>query len=140
MAVLHGIAGGLKRTIDWKQGVASALGAPILILPSIGYFAEITWAFAIVIWMASVIQGALQNVAYGELATMCPGAPGLPGYCQAILGKETHATNGGHTFSGFLGGLSAWGYLMGWSFVLSVFALQIGTYLHRLIPVFSGIS
>ena len=32
--------GSLERTIDWKQGLAIAIGVPLLILPSIGYFAS----------------------------------------------------------------------------------------------------
>jgi hypothetical protein len=40
----------------------------------------------------------------------------------------------------FAGGLSAWGYLIGWSFVLSIFALKIGTYLQKLIPAFGNIQ
>jgi hypothetical protein len=33
-------ASNLERSIDWKQGLAIALGVPLLILPSIGYFAS----------------------------------------------------------------------------------------------------
>lgn len=32
----HGVDG-LARSIDWKQGLAIALGVPLLILPSLGY-------------------------------------------------------------------------------------------------------
>ena len=80
---------GLQRTIDWKQGLAIALGVPVLILPSIGYFASYVWAFAIVIWVLSVFQGFMQNFAYGELATMFPKASGLPGYAQSVFGSNT---------------------------------------------------
>ena len=134
------IVGQLKRTIDWKQGLASALGAPILILPSIGYFASLLWSSAIIIWILSVIQGTLQNVAYAELATTFPNASGIPGYTQAILGRNKSKGNHKYNISQFIGGFSAWGYLLGWSFVLSIFALQIGTYLQKLLPIFSGMS
>jgi amino acid transporter len=70
---------GLERTIDWKQGLAIAIGVPLLILPSIGYFANYLWSFAIIVWGLSVFQGFMQNLAYGELATTFPNASGLPG-------------------------------------------------------------
>jgi amino acid transporter len=130
------VNGQLKRTIDWKQGLASALGAPILILPSIGYFAGLLWSSTIVIWILSVIQGALQNVAYAELATTFPKSSGLPGYTQTILGRNKSE----HHIAKLMGGLGAWGYLIGWSFVPSIFALQFGTYLQKLLPVFSEVS
>ncbi|NPE31473.1 amino acid permease, partial [Methanococcoides sp. SA1] len=38
-------AGELERSIDWKQGLAIAIGVPLLILPSIGYFASYLWSF-----------------------------------------------------------------------------------------------
>ncbi len=54
---------GLERTIDWKQGLAIAIGVPLLILPSIGYFASYLWSFAIIVWGLSVFQGFMQNLA-----------------------------------------------------------------------------
>ena len=127
----------LKRNIDWKQGLASALGAPILILPSIGYFASLLGPSAIIVWILSVIQGSLQNVAYAELATKFPNASGIPGYTQTILSRQKNSRDG---LLAFIGGLSAWGYLIGWSFVLSIFTLQIGSYLQKLVPALNSLS
>jgi amino acid transporter len=130
----------LQRSIDWKQGLASALGAPILILPSISYFAGLVWSSAIIIWVLSVIQGILQNIAYAEIATVFPGASGLPGYTQAIFCDNKSFKRNKDQIMQFMGGLSAWGYLLGWSFVLSIFTLEIGSYLQKLIPVLNSIS
>ncbi|WP_054865253.1 hypothetical protein [Methanosarcina barkeri] len=47
----------LKRSIDWKQGLAIALGVPLLILPSIGYLTNYVWAFSIIIWGLTVLLG-----------------------------------------------------------------------------------
>ena len=47
----------LERTIDWKQGLAIAIGVPLLILPSIGYFASYLWSFAIIVWGLLGIPG-----------------------------------------------------------------------------------
>ena len=78
----------LHRTVDWKQGLSIAIGVPLLILPSIGYFASYVWSFSIIIWLVSVIQGFFQNIAYGELATMFPDASGLPGYAQKVFQSD----------------------------------------------------
>jgi amino acid transporter len=130
-------SGGLQRTIDWKQGLAIALGVPVLILPSIGYFANYVWAFAIIIWALSVFQGFMQNFAYGELATMFPKASGLPGYAQSVFtGSDA---NKKYERSKLLGGFSAWSYWFAWNPVLAIFSILIGSYLKGLIPAFAGI-
>ncbi|MGA9187614.1 MAG: APC family permease [Methanosarcina sp.] len=128
--------GGLQRTIDWKQGLAIALGVPVLILPSIGYFANYVWAFAIIIWALSVFQGFMQNFAYGELATMFPKASGLPGYAQSVFTSQD--ANRKYDRSKLLGGFSAWSYWFAWNPVLAIFSILIGSYLKGLIPAFAG--
>lgn len=129
--------GGLQRTIDWKQGLAIALGVPVLILPSIGYFANYVWAFAIIIWALSVFQGFMQNFAYGELATMFPKASGLPGYAQSVFtSQDAHRK---YDRSKLLGGFSAWSYWFAWNPVLAIFSILIGSYLKGLIPAFAGV-
>ncbi|MGB9928870.1 MAG: APC family permease [Methanosarcina sp.] len=129
--------GGLQRTIDWKQGLAIALGVPVLILPSIGYFANYVWAFAIIVWALSVFQGFMQNFAYGELATMFPKASGLPGYAQSVFTGSN--SNKKYEKSKLLGGFSAWSYWFAWNPVLAIFSILIGSYLKGLIPAFAGI-
>ncbi len=123
--------------INWKQGLVIALGVPMLILPSIGYFASYMWAFAIIIWLISIIQGFIQNTAYGELALMYPEAPGLPGFAQAVFKGKNHND---YDKSKFLGGFSAWGYWFAWNPVLAIFSILIGKYLHGMIPAFSNVS
>jgi len=116
-----------------------ALGVPVLILPSISTFAGIIGVFAIVVWLLSVFQGFMQNLAYGELASRYPNAPGLPGFAQAVFsGKKGSAREYGP--GKFLGGLSAWCYWFAWNPVLSIFAILIGGYLIHLIPAFTDIS
>jgi amino acid transporter len=129
--------GGLQRTIDWKQGLAIALGVPVLILPSIGYFANYVWAFAIIIWALSVFQGFMQNFAYGELATMFPKASGLPGYAQSVF--RSRDANNKYDRSKLLGGFSAWSYWFAWNPVLAIFSILIGSYLKGLVPAFAGV-
>ncbi|MDI9394768.1 MAG: APC family permease [Euryarchaeota archaeon] len=130
-------SGGLQRTIDWKQGLAIALGVPMLILPSIGYFASYVWAFAIIVWALSVFQGFMQNFAYGELATMFPKASGLPGYAQSVFGSRNK--NKRYDLSKLLGGFSAWSYWFAWNPVLAIYSILIGSYLKSLVPALADL-
>jgi amino acid transporter len=124
--------GGLERSIDWKQGLAIALGVPLLILPSLGYLPLYLSAAAILIWGLSVIQGFFQNAAYAEMATTFPKASGLPGFAQAVFRTENY--RGKYDKSKLLGGFSAWSYWFAWNPVLAIFAILVGGYLHGLFP------
>jgi hypothetical protein len=67
----------LERSIDWKQGLAIALGVPLLILPSIGYFTGYVWAFSIVVWGLTIFLGFVdypilrQNRTNLKIETFC---------------------------------------------------------------------
>ena len=129
--------GSLERTIDWKQGLAIAIGVPLLILPSIGYFASYLYAFAIIVWGLSVFQGFMQNLAYGELATTFPNASGLPGFAQNVFKGDGKSK---YDKGNLIGGFSAWSYWFAWNPVLAIFSILVGSYLQGLIPAFSGYS
>ncbi|WP_026556512.1 APC family permease [Arthrobacter sp. 35W] len=123
----------LERSIDWKQGLAIALGVPLLILPSLGYLPMYLSAAAILIWGLSVIQGFIQSTAYAEMATTFPKASGLPGFAQHVFRTENY--QGKYDKSKLLGGFSAWSYWFAWTPVLAIFSILIGGYLHGLFPV-----
>ncbi|WP_026556534.1 APC family permease [Arthrobacter sp. 35W] len=123
----------LKRSIDWKQGMAIALGVPMLILPSLGYLPMYVSAAAIVVWGLSVLQGFMQNAAYAEMATTFPKASGLPGFAQHVFQTENY--RGKYDKSKLLGGFTAWSYWFGWNPILAIFAITAGSYLHGLFPV-----
>jgi len=129
--------GSLERTIDWKQGLAIAIGVPLLILPSIGYFASYLYSFAIIVWGLSVFQGFMQNLAYGELATTFPNASGLPGFAQNVFKGDGKSK---YDKGNLIGGFSAWSYWFAWNPVLAIFAILVGSYLQGLIPALSGYS
>ena len=96
----------LDRSINWKQGLAIALGVPLLILPSLGYIPLYLSAAAILIWGLSVLQGFIQNTAYAELACTFPEASGLPGCAQHVFTTEGYE---GKVDKGkLLGGFTAW--------------------------------
>ncbi|RYE40974.1 MAG: APC family permease [Hyphomicrobiales bacterium] len=122
----------LERSIDWKQGLAIALGVPLLILPSLGYLPMYLSAAAILVWGLSVLQGFMQSTAYAEMATTFPRASGLPGFAQHIF--RTGNYRGKYDRSKLLGGFSAWSYWFAWTPVLAIFAILIGGYLHGLFP------
>ena len=124
---------GLKRSIDWKQGMAIALGVPLLILPSLGYLPMYVSAAAIVIWGLSVLQGFIQNAAYAEMATTFPKASGLPGFAQHVFRTENY--KGKYDKGKLIGGFTAWSYWFGWNPILAIFAILVGGYLHGLFPV-----
>ena len=129
--------GAFARTIDWRQGLSIAIGVPLLILPSIGYFTKYVWAFSIFIWLFSIFQGFMQNLAYGEMASMFPDASGLPGFAQEVF-KELKFKR--WELGKLIGGFSAWSYWFAWNAVLAIFSLLIGQYLHGLIPAFASID
>ncbi|MEC5201199.1 amino acid transporter [Arthrobacter sp. PL16] len=122
---------GLKRSIDWKQGTAIALGVPLLILPSLGYLPLYVSAAAILIWALSTVQGFFQNTAYAEMATTFPKASGVPGFAQHIYADKYP---GRHGKGKLIGGFTAWSYWFGWNPILAIFALLVGGYLHELFP------
>lgn len=126
----------LERRLDWTQGLAIAIGVPLLILPSIGYFSSWVWSFSIVVWALSVCQGFAQNLAYGELATAFPKASGLPGFAQTVF----RSRRPGKSFDRgrLVGGFSAWSYWFAWNPVLAIFAILAGTYLQQLFPGLSA--
>lgn len=125
--------GALTRSIDWKQGLAIALGVPLLILPSLGYLPTYLAAAAILVWGLSVLQGFFQNTAYAELATAFPKASGLPGFAQHVFRTENYA--GKYDRGKLIGGFSAWSYWFAWTPVLAIFSILVGGYLHGLFPV-----
>lgn len=120
------------RNLNWGQGLTIALGVPVLILPSISTFAGYIGVFAIVVWMLSVFQGFMQNLAYGELASRYPNASGLPGFAQAVFRGDGEKYGIGK----FIGGFSAWGYWFAWNPVLAIFSMTIAQYMMAMIPGF----
>lgn len=121
---------GLARTVSWKQGMFIALGVPLLILPSIYDVASIIWGLCIFVWTISVLQGFVQNLAYGEMVTLFPNATGLPGCAQAVFTNPDckDKINKGK----LIGAFSAWCYWFAWCPVVAIFTMMIGDYLFQM--------
>lgn len=130
--ILHG-DDHLERSINWKQGLAIALGVPLLILPSLGYLPLWVSAAAILVWGLSTIQGFIQCTAYAELATTFPEVSGVPGFAQHVFGHEDYP--GKYDKGKLIGGFAAWSYWFGWTPIMAIFSILIGGYLHAEFPV-----
>lgn len=111
----------LVKTIRWWDGFVLALSVPVFLFASLG-FSVLTLGvmWAILVWLISVLIGALQNEVYAELATMMPHKSG---------GIGIYANEGLKRYTTFIGPLAVWGYWFGWSTVLSINGLLIGSYL-----------
>lgn len=120
-------SGTLARSISWKQGLIVALGVPMLILPSLYDVAGILWAFSILMWTVCVLQGFLQNTAYGEMVTTFPKAAGLPGCAQIVFTPEKRTKK--YDMGKFIGAFCAWSYWFAWTPVVAIFTILMGDYL-----------
>lgn len=111
----------LVKTIRWWDGFVLALSVPVFLFASLGASVAALGALgAILVWLFSVVIGALQNEIYAELATMMPHKSGGIGiYANEAIKKYTT----------FVGPLAVWGYWFGWSTVLSINGLLVGDYL-----------
>lgn len=118
---------GLARTVNWKQGMFIALGVPLLIVPSLYDVEQLVWGLCIVIWTVSVLQGFVQNLAYGEMVTLFPNATGLPGCAQTVFSGSK--SNSGVDKGKLIGAFSAWCYWFAWTPVVAIFSMMIGDYL-----------
>ena len=124
---------GLHRCINWRQGFLIAIGIPLAIIPSIGLTTGILWGASILLWGMSVLQGFLQNMAFGELATTFPNASGIPGFAQEIF-KSKDGKKRKYDRGKMVGGLCAWAYWFVWAPGLAIFIMIIGIYLGGLYP------
>lgn len=122
----------LVKSIDWKQGLIIALGVPVLILPSLYDIAGTAWAFSIVIWSVSVMQGFLQNFAIGEMSAALE-VPGIGGCAQTIFNYPGRKKKGRYNWGNFLGAFTAWSYWFTWTPVIPIFTIMTGEYLRHFI-------
>lgn len=130
--------GTLARTISWKQGLIVALGVPMLILPSLYDVAGILWAFSILMWTVCVLQGFLQNTAYGEMVTVFPKAAGLPGCAQIVFTPEKRTKR--YDPGKFIGAFCAWAYWFAWTPVVAIFTILMGDYLIMFVDQLADIN
>ncbi len=132
-------ANDLVKTIDWKQGLIIAMGVPILILPSLFDLSDAVWAFGIVIWSVSVIQGFLQNMAIGEMAAALE-VPGIGACAQRVFNNPAKYKGKKFNTGKFLGAFTAWSYWFTWTPVIPIFTIMTGAYLQEFVPFLADVN
>ena len=109
----------LLKSLRWWDGFVIALCNPGFLIASLGFSmgALGTWG-AVVLWAISAAVGMLQAWIYAETASMFPDKPG---------GISLYAHEGWRGRFSLVGPIGAYGYWIGWSVVLSIFGVLIGT-------------
>ena len=108
----------LLKTLRWWDGFIIALCNPGFLLGSLGYTLGIFGVVgSMILWGASASIGMLQAWIYSEPATMFGHRSG---------GIALYAHEGWRKYTTLVGPLSAFGYWIGWSVVLSIFGKIIG--------------
>jgi len=109
----------LLKALRWWDGFVIALCNPGFLIASLGFSmgALGTWG-AVLLWAISAGVGMLQTWIYAETASMFPDKPG---------GISLYAHEGWRGRFSLVGPIGAFGYWIGWSVVLSIFGVLIGT-------------
>jgi amino acid transporter len=118
MAVVAAEERTLPKTLSWRDGFMIALSVPAGVLASLGFSIGSLGAWgAAALWGICCLLGLLQNYLFAEMAAMFPEKPG---------GVALYAHEAWRKYFSPIGPICAFGYWMGWSFVLSIFGLTIG--------------
>src|SRR5215469_7969353 len=108
----------LLKTLRWWDGFVIALCNPGFLLGSLGFTLGIFGVGgSMILWGLSATIGLLQAWIYSEPATMFGHRSG---------GIALYAHEGWRKYTTLVGPLSAFGYWIGWSVVLSIFGKIIG--------------
>ncbi len=109
----------LLKTLRWYDGFVIALANPGFLLGSLGYsVGDLGGWGAAILWGISAIVAVFINTIYSELATMFPEKSG---------GLALYAHEAWRKYTTLIGPIATFGYWIGWSVVLSVFGLFIGS-------------
>jgi amino acid transporter len=109
----------MLKSMSWWDGFVVALANPGFLIAALGgSIGVLGTTGAVVLWTISVLFGAMQNNIYAELSTMFPNKSG---------GLAVYAHEAFRKYTNFIGPVVAFGYWMGWSVVLSINGLIVGT-------------
>lgn len=109
----------LLKTLRWYDGFVIALANPGFLLGSLGYsVGDLGGWGAAILWGISAIVAVFINTIYSELATMFPDKSG---------GLALYAHEAWRKYTTLIGPIATFGYWIGWSVVLSVNGLFIGS-------------
>jgi amino acid transporter len=112
---------GLRKALSWKDGLAVAMVMPAGAIASYGYWQNSlgTWAVILLLGLSTLIA-VLQAFIFAELASMFPEKPG---------GVALFAHEGWKRYTNVAGPLAAFGSWFGWSVVLAINGVVIGSLL-----------
>lgn len=112
---------GLRKALSWKDGLAVAMVMPAGAIASYGYWHNSlgTWAVMLLLGISTFIA-VLQAFVFAELASMFPEKPG---------GVALFAHEGWKRYTNIAGPLAAFGSWFGWSVVLAINGVVIGSLL-----------
>jgi amino acid transporter len=109
----------LLKTLRWYDGFVIALANPGFLLGSLGYsVGDLGGWGAAILWGISAVVAVFINTIYSELATMFPEKSG---------GLALYAHEAWRKYTTLVGPIATFGYWIGWSVVLSVNGLFIGS-------------
>jgi len=109
----------LDQTLRWWDGFVVALANPGFLIASLGFSVGALGAWgAVAVWTVSMLIGALQGWVYQEPALMFPDKSG---------GIALYAHQAWKRYSSLVGPVATFGYWFGWSSVLSIFGLLVGS-------------
>ena len=109
----------LVQTLRWWDGFVVALATPGFLIASLGYSVGVLGAWgAVLVWTLSVVIGGLQAFIYQEPALMFSDKSG---------GIPLYAHEAWKRYSSFVGPVATFGYWLGWSSVLAIFGLLLGS-------------
>ena len=109
----------LLKTLRWYDGFVIALANPGFLLGSLGFsVADLGGWGAAILWGISAIVAVFINTIYSELATMFPEKSG---------GLALYAHEAWRKYTTLVGPIATFGYWIGWSVVLSISGLFIGS-------------
>jgi amino acid transporter len=113
-------AGGLHRTISWKDAFWVASGVPALVLFSIGGIAATIGNPSWVVWILSVSFGFIQAFTYAEIAGLFPSKSG---------GASVYGAAAWVRYARIIAPLSVWCNWLAWTPVLAIGAGLAAGYL-----------
>lgn len=109
----------LLKTLRWYDGFVIALANPGFLLGSLGYsVGDMGGWGAMMLWGICAFIAVFIMTIYSEMAAMFPEKSG---------GFPLYAHEGWKRYSTLVGPIATFGYWIGWSVVLSVFGLFVGT-------------
>ena len=126
-------SGGLSRETNWWGAFVIGLAGTILVIPLVGFALGALGGFAVVLFVVLTLVGVFLCFCLAEMAALWPDrAGGLPSYAFETF-KPLGSTAAKH-----IGGLSSWGYWLGWFTVAPINAFLAAAYFTALLKIDFG--